>query len=320
MTKPDLVGRILRMSEGGLAAPLDRAGLNYIQAQANDSGRKMEVKGTALRYGVVGHFGYWGAVRMKANSVIRAPGRHRKFRDIMGLYAHDAANVLAREGNNTMGLTFDEGEVSYWMMLNENDPLAVSVWAKLMREDVNASSVGVIIRSGEWVRGIDNGLDSETAGSEIDIYEVEEAWLVEVSVVAQGAFAGATSFPSGDEPAPAMEDKDKAEVEGSAHGFRVTAAYINTDGKVEADGTETNPEPELEGQPAGVGQSDTGDDPGSGGAVDGGAAPDGGGEPAAAAADCGGDTDGGDGSGLTYDLDAWLQSQSNALKERGLAT
>ena len=144
----------------------------------------MEVKGVAIRYNVVGHFAMWGALRVASGAIVEAPGRHPRYRDILGLFGHNSERVLARVGNNTMGLDFGEEQVTYWMMLNEADPEAQSVWAKMVRGDVNAASVGMLIVDGEWVKGYDNGLDAAEPGTEIDIFEVTKAELAELSLVA----------------------------------------------------------------------------------------------------------------------------------------
>ena len=182
MSRQSPIGQVIHARDGGLHAPLDRAGFDYIQAQSAEGGRKWEVKGTAIKYGVVGHFSLWGALRVKAGAIVEAPGRHPRYRAILGLYSHQSASVLASVGNQTMGVGFGEDKVDYWMMLNPNDPEAQSVWAKLVRGDVAAASVGILIVDGEWVKGYDNGLDAAEA-EEIDIFEVTEAELVEVSLV-----------------------------------------------------------------------------------------------------------------------------------------
>ena len=222
MSRNSPIGQVIHARDGGLHAPLDRAGFDYIQAQETGGGRKMEVRGTALRYGVVGWFGFWGALRVRSGAIVEAPGRHPRYRAILGLYSHQAASVLASVGNQTMGVEYGEDRVEYWMMLNPNDPEAQSVWAKLVRGDVAAASVGILIVDGEWVRGYDNGLDAAEPGEEIDIFEVTAAELVEISLVAAPAFAGATSMPAGREwegtvtkaaddiiTAPVLADGDK---------------------------------------------------------------------------------------------------------------
>ena len=71
----------------GCSTPLDRTAFDRIQAQAaQGTGEEMEVvPGSGYRYGVVGWFGMYGAIRIEAGAFIEAPGKHRKYRDAMGL-------------------------------------------------------------------------------------------------------------------------------------------------------------------------------------------------------------------------------------------
>ena len=203
------VGKLLHARDGGIHTPLDRTAFDKVQAQAaaGDKPKRMEVAGVALRYGVVAHF-FFGAMRLEKGSLIEAPGRHRKYRDMMALYSHNSEHVLGRTGNNTFEVAFGEDEVTYRMRLNPDDPMAQSVWARILREDVNASSIGFVPIKVEWVEDFDNSLDAEEAGTKIDILSVTEAHLLEISLVGQGAMAGATSYPSASE-------NPQAEVEGA---------------------------------------------------------------------------------------------------------
>ena len=281
-----LVGEVLHARDGGLHAPLDRAAFDRIQAQtaAGKKPRRMEASGVAYRYGMVGHFPFHGAVRIEAGAIIQAPGRHRRYRDILGLHGHNTDAVLARVGNNTMEVVFGDEEVTYAMRLNPNDPMAQSVWARLEREDINASSVGLVIVEGDWVEGYDNSLDGDTeaAGEKIDIFSVTEAHLLEVSLVTQGAFGGATAAPaeaSVPEPVGAVAVAAVSEFDPIDHAVKnalpAEAAIVGDD-----DGQENGNEDDTGASASPYGDY-PGDDTGGGAEVDGGAAPDGdGGTPA----------------------------------------
>ena len=79
------IGEFFQAREGGLHCPLDRTAFDRIQAQAaQGTGEAMEVTGVGYRYGVVGWFGLYGAIRIEAGAFIEAPGKHRKYRDAMG--------------------------------------------------------------------------------------------------------------------------------------------------------------------------------------------------------------------------------------------
>ena len=222
----------------------------------------------------------FGAIRIEAGAFIEAPGKHRKYRDALGLYAHNTADVLARAGNNTMDIRYGDNELTFAMRLNKKDSLAQDIWARLMREDINASSIGFIIADGEMVEDYDNSLDAdpETAGDKIDIFSVTKAELIEVSLVAQGAYAGATSQPAGRDTASVPASKLAVDIvtggETIDHEVKnslpVQSAMLTVD-----DITEADLDPEEPDASADQSGGDTGDDTGDGSSVDGGAEPDG---------------------------------------------
>ena len=189
------LGHFLHARDGGLDTPFDNSVFSYVQAQAAE-GKKMEVKGVAVQTGVVGWF-WFGALRLEKGSIVEAPGKHRRYRDVMGLYAHDSAAVLARVGANTMDVEYGEEQITYAMRLNEADSLGRNVWARLVRGDLNSASIGFIPVEGDWVEAEDNSLDADEGGEPVEVFACTRAELVEVSIVAQGAFAGATSMPAG---------------------------------------------------------------------------------------------------------------------------
>ena len=127
--------------------------------------------------------------------------------------------------------------------------------------------------------------DPETQGEKIEVFSVTAAELLEVSLVAQGAFAGATSYPAetaAAEQTEAVGAVAVAAVEGETideavkNALPVEAAIVGDDGDAEDD---TGDATGASASPSG---DDTGDDAGGSGEVDGGPAPDGGGgEPAA---------------------------------------
>ena len=276
------LGQVFYSRDGGMHAPLDRTAFDLIQAQAaQEGGGTMEVAGVGYRYGVVGWFGMFGAMRIEAGALIEAPGKHRRYRDALGLHAHDASQVLARVGNNTMDLTFGEKDLTFRMRLNPKDRMAQDIWARLMREDINASSIAFIPVEGDWEEDYDNSLDADpdTAGEKIEIFSITKAELIEVSLVTQGAFAGATSHPAGwDKPAGLVASEVVAGLDWAepvADTETIDQAVTNSlplaafDANVEAD--EEEPEAD-QGAPDDIAEGDTGGEPGGAGEDNGGAA------------------------------------------------
>ena len=195
----NIIGTLFHARDGGLHSPLDPAGLDFVKAQSQTGERKWEVLGTAVKMGVVGHFGFWGAMRLEAGSIVEAPGKHFKYRDVMALYSHNSAQVLGRVASGTLALAYGEEDITYSLKLNPADSLAADVWARLVRGDINSASIGFVPIEGEWVEAQDNSLDADPDAEEdatIEVFAISKAELVEVSLVAQGAFAGATSAPA----------------------------------------------------------------------------------------------------------------------------
>ena len=195
----NIIGTLFHARDGGLHSPLDPAGLDFVAVQSQTGERKWEVLGTAVKMGVVGHFGFWGAMRLEAGSIVEAPGKHFKYRDVMALYSHNSAQVLGRVGSGTLALAYGDEDITYSLKLNPADSLASDVWARLVRGDINSASIGFVPIEGEWVEAQDNSLDADPDAEEdatIEVFAISRAELVEVSLVAQGAFAGATSAPA----------------------------------------------------------------------------------------------------------------------------
>ena len=270
------VGELFHARDGGLAVPMDTAAVNYVKAQAADAPSRMEVRGVAVRMGVVGHF-WMGALRLEPGSIV-APKKDYRYRDVLGLYSHDTAAVLARVGANTMDVQYGENEITYSMRLNPADRMAADVWARLVRGDLNSASIGFVPIDGEWVEGVsDNSLDAE--GERVDVFAVTEAVLLEVSVVAQGAFQYATSYPAAAEPVPvgAVATAAVTGVPVGAFIDDVGGAVMaelpltGDDDIVGADGTgQSDDEAPGEGASVDGSEGDPGDEPPGGTAVDGG--------------------------------------------------
>ena len=168
------------------------------------------------------------------------------------------------------------------MTLNPADSLAADVWARLVRGDINSASIGFVPVEGDWVEVADNSLDADPDNDEdIEVFAITRAELIEVSLVAQGAFAGATSAPAAGRLAADIVADTRA-VPGGAEdtpGLELRGAMPM--GAI-VGGDDTEPATD-EGAPDDAAEGDTGDVAGGVGEDFGGAAEpdgDGGGEPA----------------------------------------
>ena len=263
MSRQSPLGQVFHARDGGLHSPLDAAGLDFVASQNLQGEKKWKVLGTAVRYGVVGHFGFWGAMRLEAGSVVEAPGKHRKYRDILALYSHNSDQVLGRVGSGTLSLAYSDEDITYEMSLNPADSLAADVWARLVRGDINSASIGFIPVDGDWVEAADNSLDADPEGDgEIEVFSISRAELIEVSLVAQGAFAGATSAPAAGRLA--VDAVTEAAVPGGAEdtpdlelrGAMPVGAIVGDDDTAESDQEPSADLPEggEGGEPVGAGE------------------------------------------------------------------
>lgn len=74
-----------------------------------------------------------------------AAGESIKANDVRCLFDHDTGQVLGRTSNGTLTLTEDDEGIYGKVEINRDDPQAMSVYAKVMRGDVNACSFGFYI-------------------------------------------------------------------------------------------------------------------------------------------------------------------------------
>lgn len=213
-SKPDLRGISLVAYHGGLHSTDLRTNAQSFELRADGQGELITrselqaeagdgrpvIRGTAVKAGVTGQF-WFGAVRLAAGCWTEAAYKKNKsrVRDVMALISHDYARPIGRSANNTLDLTYGENEIMVdGIRLNPDDPEAMSLFAKVLRGEMTAFSIGFTIVDGEWIEAVDNGLDADpdTAGKEIDQFEATEISVQEVSVVAQGAYGGAECFPA----------------------------------------------------------------------------------------------------------------------------
>lgn len=97
--------------------------------------------------------------------------------DIRALFDHDSSKVLGRTASNTLALTKDDKGLWGKIIINEDDPEALSIWAKVKRGDVSQASFGFLIND-EIYEENDNGIFTTLTDIE----------LLEVSVVAFPAY------------------------------------------------------------------------------------------------------------------------------------
>lgn len=98
--------------------------------------------------------------------------------DIRALFDHDTAKVLGRTANGTLTLTKDDQGIYGKVQVNEDDPEAMSIYAKVKRGDVSSASFGFYVDKDELVQNND--------GTWHDV--LQRVTLLEVSVVTFPAY------------------------------------------------------------------------------------------------------------------------------------
>ncbi|MCH4171922.1 MAG: HK97 family phage prohead protease [Lactobacillus sp.] len=98
--------------------------------------------------------------------------------DIRALFDHDTGKVLGRTKSKTLTLTKDEDGLYGKILLNQNDPEAMSIYAKVARGDVSQASFGFFIN--------DEQGDFDDSGVYHSLLRSVE--LFEVSIVALPAY------------------------------------------------------------------------------------------------------------------------------------
>lgn len=116
--------------------------------------------------------------------------------DVRALFNHDSNIVLGRTKSGTLVLSETKKGLRYDVVLNEEDPQAMSVRAMIKRGDVSGSSFGFLIRAEEWQEPKDK--------RDLPLRTITEAELFDVSPVTYPA------YPETSVTARSVEDAVKA--------------------------------------------------------------------------------------------------------------
>ena len=239
-----------------------------VKAQESEDGVS-RIIGRAIEYNRVGYFG-WGfrlAVPPNAANTSLESRKDSPDRDALALVAHNSAKVLGRTNQGTLRFTPGAEGVDYEIDVNMADPEGVSAYEKVKRGEFTASSIGFyIVESHEEVMA-DNSLDADVQDVQVNVEVADEIDIIEVSVLAHGAFGGSTSMlaanahyeivsktidPQGfitPEEANELAGTPESEVETPDSGVEAeTVSDPETETEAEAE-TETEAEAEIEAEP-----------------------------------------------------------------------
>lgn len=93
-------------------------------------------------------------------------------KDVLALFDHDSAKVLGRTKAGTLTVKKDKEGVFGRVLINENDPEALSIYAKVQRGDVSSASFGFFMDPDTvQVESRDDGT-LHTVVTEADVYEI----------------------------------------------------------------------------------------------------------------------------------------------------
>ena len=168
----------------------------------NDETGLAVVYGTAIDYNRVGYPSGSGGFPIavapsSAMERIQANINHPT-RDVLGLAAHDHSRVLARTNNGTLAFEDTPTELKYSMTLDTSDPDALSAYRKIQNGMYSAASIGFRIMAYEEVDMVDNSPEAEANpdydGEAVETILCTDIKIHEVSVLAHGAYSGATTM------------------------------------------------------------------------------------------------------------------------------
>lgn len=89
--------------------------------------------------------------------------------DIRALFDHDSGKVLGRTAAGTLTLRKDDEGLFGSISINEDDPEALSIYAKVQRGDINSASFGFFIRGDDMTQDETGYHDTLT---DVELFEI----------------------------------------------------------------------------------------------------------------------------------------------------
>lgn len=108
--------------------------------------------------------------------------------DVLGLWSHDSARVLGRTTSKTLELKPDRAGLYFALWPDKNSPDGATAWSAVERGDVSQCSFGFFVTRETWYDGGDD---------ELPLRVIEEAGLIEISLVALPAYPSTSASVSG---------------------------------------------------------------------------------------------------------------------------
>lgn len=120
----------------------------HLDVRAKQDGEKRFIEGYAAVFNQETVIGSWFREMIEPGAFKRVLAEKP---DVIAAYNHNWEAVLARTTNGTLTLEEDETGLRYRAEINENDPEALSVYAKVERGDVPQASFAFTVRAEKWV-------------------------------------------------------------------------------------------------------------------------------------------------------------------------
>jgi len=167
-----------------------------LEAAAEGSAPALVVEGTAVDYDRVGYFSPKDRVAIKPGAAAKALKARAESanRDVLALVAHDPSRVVGRTANGTLSFKDSKEGLQYRLELDAADPEAASVHAKVANGNMSAASIGFAVTASEEATMADNSPDAPEAGADVNVEYATAIDVFEVSLVAHGAYGGATAL------------------------------------------------------------------------------------------------------------------------------
>lgn len=142
-----------------------------MDVRAKQDGEKRYIEGYAAVFNQETVIGSWFREMIEPGAFKRVLSEKP---DVIAAYNHNWEAVLARTTNGTLTLWEDETGLGYRAEVNDNDPEALSVYAKVERGDVSQASFAFTVRAEKWVSPPNDSKDLPLRSiSEVDeLYDV----------------------------------------------------------------------------------------------------------------------------------------------------
>jgi Escherichia/Staphylococcus phage prohead protease len=153
--------------------------IKVMELRAEEQNEKRVLTGLAAVFGQVANIGGWFEEKIRAGAFTKTLTEF----DQVALWNHDDSKPLGRRSTGTLTLTETKRGLEFTLGLG-GQSWATDAWESVQRGDVGGMSFGFRVTKHEWT-------EAKTEGG-LDLREIIEAQLYEVSLVTFPAYEGAS--------------------------------------------------------------------------------------------------------------------------------